>query len=180
MLVTDGFRDGDVVLVKARPWVRWLTGARYDHAGMVWWLRGRWYTVEAGLSGVRDWTGPHWGRYFEVFRPEWTQQVDGECAVDAALSRLGERYSFRNLIAVIWKMLRRRGVGVQAVVCTELVAASWMAAGVNLCPGNAHPTPDELWAALSGEANATAGGGWPPEYYVDPPPVVGKPIDGAV
>lgn len=145
--VEDGrYQDGDVILVRARPALRAF--ARYDHAALAWTRRGTLYTVEAGLSGVRSWTWAHWGRDFDVFRPEGASAMDGAVAVDAALARLGEWYAFWNLVPIIGKMLRRRVVSVEAVVCTELVAQSWAAAGVWICPGNAHPSPDELYEGL--------------------------------
>lgn len=175
MLVFDRFRDGDVALLKARPWVARLTGARYDHAALLWQRGDDWYTVEAGLTGVRAYPIGHWPREFDVFRPNVASVSQGQAAATAAIKRLGERYSFRNLTGIVGKMLRRR-VGVQEVVCTELVQQAWERAGIVLCDGNVHPTPDELWAELSVEAAATPD--WPPWYYAEPPPTDGKPIDG--
>lgn len=34
MLVTSGYRDGDIVLVRARWWLRPF--CRYDHAAILW------------------------------------------------------------------------------------------------------------------------------------------------
>ncbi len=179
MRVVGGeYREGDAALLKARPWVARLTGAKFDHAALLW-LRGDdWYTVEAGLTGVRAYPIGHWPREFAVFRPNSASASQGQMAATAGLRRLGERYAFENLTAIVRKMLRRR-VGIQAVVCTELVQQAWERAGIVLCDGNLHPTPDELWAGLMEETGAVSVT-WPPAYYVDPPPTDGKPIDGTV
>jgi len=143
MIVTqDGYRDGDIAMIRSRAAIVPLS--EYDHAALIWFRRGIWYTIEAGASGVKVWKGPHWGRPFDVFRPNNTSAEAGKVAIDAALARVGESYSFWNLLIVIRKMLARRVINAQAVVCTELVAQAWAAAGVQLCPGNLHPTPTEL------------------------------------
>ena len=146
MRVYDGYRDGDVALVRARPSLsKWMT---YDHAGMIWLARGTWFTVEAGLRGIFPWKGPHWGRGFDVFRVGTPEQ--GEAAIDAAMTMIGKGYAFSHLLTLFPRILRRdRVTTLGGMICTELVSWSWAQAGVLICPGNPYPTPDEIaeWMA---------------------------------
>ena len=153
-------QDGDIVLVKARRWLRWL--CTYDHAGIVWSYDGAWHCCEAGFSGVRSWPMGHWGRGYIIIRPivaashgsPWPCELGILVAADA-LAMQGEHYDLLHLVRAIWRIVKRKfrrpGIAAQAgVVCSELACNVWRGRGVDLCPGVAVPTPDDLADAVMG------------------------------
>jgi len=165
--------DGDIVLVHARWWLRWLCA--YDHAAIVWRrpiIPDEWdcYTVEAGMTGVRSWRMGNWGRGYTVVRPFTPSNERGRSlgyqAANAALRMQGTVYGWMRFARVIIRMVRRRlarflpkkMVAAQVgVVCSELVALSWQLVGVELCPGVRTPSPDDLFDAVSGRRAEVVG-----------------------
>lgn len=140
-------RDGDIVLVRSRWWLRWL--ARYDHAALLYSRNPRlegearhWYTVESGFSGVRDWPFPQ-TRAYDVYRPLCLPSVAYD-AISWAMTQRGQPYAWWHLPAVIWRMLRKRVEVAQARVCSELVVDAFRSVGLDLCPGLPSPTPDDI------------------------------------
>lgn len=148
-------RDGDIALIRARWWLRPLT--RYDHAALVYSrnprLNGeqrRWYTIEAGPSGVRDWVYGHWPRAWDVYRPLCLPRVAYD-AVSVAWQWRGQPYAWWHLSAVLkrmWTNRRQKKQSIarlsQARVCTELPRDAYLAVGLDLCPGIKRPAPDDI------------------------------------
>ncbi len=142
------YRDGDVVLVRAKPLLEhW---AVYDHAALIWTYDQATYTVEAGFSSIRAWVLGHWQRPYDVFRPDGADATSGVLAAHRAIEQLGEGYAFWKLPAIVRKILRRPGTVTvaQAMVCTELVTWAWAMSGFDFGSWIEYPTPDEIAEAL--------------------------------
>jgi len=149
-------QDGDIALIRARWWLRWL--CTYDHAAIVW-RRQRapdvwdYYTVEAGMTGVRSWVMGNWGRDITVIRPITPDNERGRSlgyqAANEALRLQGLVYAWGHLARVIGQLLRRKLLRIQTgVVCSEFAALAWRLVGVDLCPGVREPSPDDLHLAV--------------------------------
>jgi hypothetical protein len=147
-----GLNDGDIALVRAEG----LLGRfiKYRHAALVWHYQSQydpiWWgcqrlTVEANPhTGVKVWKFPHWGVGGIIVRPTGAAPCQGQAAIASALQRLGERYDYAGAFRAFLRWLRGGKIHVMAVVCTDLVVASWAEAGNNPVPGIAHPLPDEI------------------------------------
>ena len=136
-------RDGDIILIRARWWLRWL--CRYDHAALLYSRGTEWYTIESGFSGVRDWPFPQ-RRPYDIARPLCVSRVAYD-AISVAMTWRGQPYAAWHLPAVFWRMMQSKAQRVevrQARVCTELVRDAYKEVGLDLCPGIKRPTPDDI------------------------------------
>ena len=136
-------RDGDIILVHSPWWLRWLM--KYYHAAIVWnagpaLFGGElWFTIEAKWPKVGCWALHNYNRPYDVFRP--VSRFDTPLL--DAFSRLGERYSIKQALQVLWRcLLKKLGRPLPlAVACSPLVARAW---GLNAF------TPDEIAEELEG------------------------------
>ena len=143
-------REGDVIILTARRILRPFVD--YDHAALIYPRQPRligearrFYTIEAGLSGVRCYRYGHWNRPWVVLRPRCAESVAYD-AVTQALRRRGDNYAFGHLRQLLAEVLRRKA-GLRAaelVVCHELVIQAYRDVGLDLVPGVAVPLPGDL------------------------------------
>ena len=143
-------RDGDIILIRARWWLRWL--CKYDHAALLYSrnprLDGearRWYSIESGFSGVRDWPFPQ-ARPYDIVRPFCMSNVAYD-AISVAMTWRGQPYAAWHLPAIFWRMMQSKVQRVevrQARVCTELVRDAYKSVGLDITPGVNRPTPDDI------------------------------------
>jgi hypothetical protein len=146
-------REGDIVLIRSRWWLRWL--CEYDHAALVWSRQPRlegevrhFYSLEAGFSGVRAYRYGHWPREWIVLRPACDIRVSYD-AVTQAMRWLGDPYAIWHLPAVFRRMwTNRRQIRTSTDklrVCTELCRDAYLSVGLDLTPGIARPSPDDIF-----------------------------------
>lgn len=151
-------REGDIVLVRARTWLRPF--AEFEHTALLWRRKDAdweaWLTVEAGIfEGVAAHVIGHWHKPFIVVRPIGATIAQGRAAADVALMRLGEDYGLckllKNIIRELKKRLRRTlrtlGVPSEPEICSTLATWAWRwGASRDVTPGIANPLPDEIAA----------------------------------
>ena len=138
-------RPGDVLLVRdPYPWsfvIRWVTHAPVDHAAIV---TGAQLVETRLFSGVRRrWVGEYL-RTGDAYRVPSGTEAQGLAAARWAAMQVGQPYGWvaaiRGGIADWW----RRRLGIAPADCSLLVARAWRAAGVDLTPEVADPTPGDL------------------------------------
>jgi len=143
-------REGDLAVLVARHILQPFVD--YDHAALIYPRQPRlvgevrrFYTIEAGWSGVRCYRYGHWPRAWLVLRPKCSEEVAYD-AVTQALKRRGDKYAFGHLRQLLAEVLRRKA-GLRAaelVVCHELVIQAYRDVGLDLVPGIAIPLPGDL------------------------------------
>ena len=139
-------REGDIVLVRARWWLRWRW--QHEHGALVHWRRHAtgldWYTLEVGFTGVRDWRYGHWPRPWDVFTVRCEDEV-AQAAVTAAMTWRGDPYAWWHLPALFRRTMQPQEVrAAEGRICTELVVDAYREVGVDLTPGIEYPTPDDI------------------------------------
>jgi len=138
-------RPGDVLLVRdPYPWsavIRWVTHAPVDHAALV---TGGSLVEDRFFTGVRRRRAGEYVLTGDAYRVTSGSPAQGLAAARWAQSQVGQPYGWvaalRGGIADWW----RRRVGIAPADCSLLVARAWRAAGVDLTPGVADPTPGDL------------------------------------
>jgi len=150
--VRDRLEDGDVIMCVGKGpmsrLIRWLSGSRASHAGIVLRWHDRVLVAEAtGKHGVHVWALSACVRKYDgrvaLYKPtaEARASLDLDALRASVVRHLGTGYRTLSLFSIGWHLLwsrpramkdPRRRPPAREFVCSELVAAAYRDAGVDL------------------------------------------------